>query len=184
MPGMEDIVYRVDAAGIIVAVNEEWDRFAAENDAPELLGSRVIGRRMSDFISGADTQLVFELLKDMATQVRPISIPFRCDDPGSRRTMEMSVTAVPGGEVEFRTRIVGLESRRAIRLIDRQARRDKTRMVSLCAWCNRGKLNGAWMELEELVHELQLFDGHPVPEIAHGMCDDCQRTLKEQWGAN
>jgi len=181
---MEEIVYRVDAAGIIVAVNEEWDRFAAENDAPELLGSRVVGRRMSDFISGADTQLAFELLKDMATLVRPIIIPFRCDDPGSRRHMEMRVTAAPGDEVEFRTRIVGLEARPTIRLIDRQARRDSARMVALCAWCNRGKFDGEWMELEELVHKLQLFDSAPVPEISHGMCDGCQRTLKEQWGVN
>lgn len=166
-----DVIYRVDADGYLTFVNDGWNAFAVLNDTPELLGPAVLGRRVSDGIAGEETRLIYEQLRERAYAGAPIELPYRCDSPMLRRHMSLSIVAV-GGELEFRSRLVDLAMRLPVRVLDPHARRSSG-MLTVCSWCNRGRVGNRWAEIEEVVAELRLFDA-PVPQLTHDMCHDCQ----------
>lgn len=172
-----DVIYRVDAAGCLTFVNEGWNAFAVLNDTAELLGPAVLGRRVADGIAGSETRLIYDRLRARALAGVRIEVPYRCDSPMLRRRMSLTIVAV-GAELEFRSRLVDLAIRPAVRVLEPQAVGSGA-MLTVCSWCNRGRVGSRWAEIEEVVAELRLFDA-PVPQLTHGLCPDCQlRVMSE-----
>lgn len=165
-----DVIYRVDADGVLTFVNEGWNAFARLNDAPELCGPAVLGRRVVDSIADRETRLIFESLCRRAALGANVELNFRCDSPMLRRLMSLTITAA-GREIEFRSRIVGIAMRPSVAVLEPERPRS-TGFLSLCGWCNRGRLGLRWADIEEVVAELGLFEGE-MPELTHGMCPDC-----------
>jgi hypothetical protein len=165
-----DVTYRVDAAGFLTFVNEGWNSFARLNDTPELCGPSILGRRVADAIADPETQFIFERIRRRAAEGVRVELTFRCDSPMLRRLMALTVIAV-GREVEFRTSIVGIAMRPTVRLLEPGRPRSQA-LLSLCGWCNRGRVGTRWADIEEVVAELSLFEG-PVPQLTHGMCPEC-----------
>src|SRR5689334_22653245 len=92
------VLYDLDREDRLAAVSGAWDHFARENGAPELCGSRVLGRSLWDFVCGADVRHWNEvLLHGVRGHGRPVAVPFRCDAPDRERRMEMQVTPLKGG---------------------------------------------------------------------------------------
>ncbi|MDP2052080.1 MAG: hypothetical protein Q8L75_00485 [Acidobacteriota bacterium] len=182
-----DVIYRVDAEGYLTFVNEGWNAFAVLNDTPELLGPAVLGRRVADGIAGGETRLIYDRLRERALAGARIELPYRCDSPMLRRRMSLTIVAV-GAELEFRSRLLDLAMRPAVRVLEPQGRLREASagqapragaMLTVCSWCNRGRIGSRWAELEEVVAELRLFDA-PVPQLTHGLCHDCQlRVMTE-----
>ena len=103
-PAPDDLAYRVDANGRIRFVNDRWDDFARDNGAPELAGAAIIGRLISEFISGAETWHLYGMLTRRAQPVsRPFSLRFRCDAPHAQRFMQMRMEALDDGQIEVRS---------------------------------------------------------------------------------
>lgn len=177
-----DIVYHVDPEGRITYVNGRWDEFARANDGMDVLGVSVLGRRLADFIADQQTRHIFDLIIRHALQARdPITLPYRCDGPAARRRMQLTVTATRDGEVVFRSRLLAEEARPPIGLLDRHRERAANSLIRICSWCNRGHLGERWAELEEVITAYGLFDASRVPEITHGLCFDCERTVLSEW---
>lgn len=167
-----EIVYRIDGDGRFVYFNAEWDAFALANDAPELGGGRLLGQRLTDFITGVEARHLTQVLMRRASEAGgPIEVSLRCDGPDVRRTLAMVIECIPGG-VEFRTRPQRIEPRIAERLFDRRTPRAPD-FVTMCAWCSRIKLGSMWAEVEEAVHHLGLLERHQLPGISHGICPSC-----------
>ena len=104
VPAPDDLAYRVDANARITFVNDCWDDFARDNGAPELTGAAVIGRLMSEFISGAETWHLYGLLTRHAQRVsRPFSLRFRCDAPHAQRFMPELLEKIGNGELRPET---------------------------------------------------------------------------------
>ncbi|MDP3717756.1 MAG: hypothetical protein Q8T13_08355 [Acidobacteriota bacterium] len=175
-----DVVYRVDAAGNLTFVNEGWNAFAVLNDTPELLGPAVLGRRVADGIAGIETRLIYDRLRERALAGVRIELPYRCDSPMLRRRMSLTIVAV-GAELEFRSRLLDLATRPAVRVLEPQVSRSGA-MLTVCSWCNRGRIGNRWAEIEEVVAELRLFDA-PVPQLTHGLCHDCQVQVMSELSA-
>jgi hypothetical protein len=58
--------------------------------------------------------------------------------------------------------------------------RDAEALVLMCAWCKRIAVPGSrWLEVEEALQELRLFDETRVPKISHGVCTDCKGQVME-----
>ncbi len=167
-------IYHIDAGDIITAVNDAWDEFALENEAPHLTRQGVIGRALWDFIAGAETQHLYRILFQRVRESRqPIVIPFRCDAPDRRRHMEMHLMPEEDGGITFTNRVLRLEKRPVVRLLERSAPRSSD-FVTMCGWCKKLRLpDGRWAEVEEAIRSLGLFDAYPVPQISHGICPDC-----------
>lgn len=92
--------YRVDREDRIVAVSEDWDAFAYANGGAGALGSRVLGRRLNDFLAG-DTTRMYVAAAIQAARVlgRPRTLPYRCDSPHERRRFQMTLTPGADGTV-------------------------------------------------------------------------------------
>lgn len=166
-----DVIYRVDASGRLTYVNEGWEAFAVENRAPELTRGATLGRPLIDFISGPETRHIYERILARARAGVRLSLPFRCDSPTERRRMSLTVVALGGDEVEFRSRLLNAELRDSVTILEVDRPRSDA-LLTLCSWCNRGRLDDRWAEIEDVVAELRLFDA-AVPQLTHGMCPTC-----------
>ena len=47
----------------------------------------------------------------------------------------------------------------------------------MCGWCDRFLVDGEWVEVEEAVTRLGLFQLPQMPAIGHGVCPDCTEML-------
>lgn len=173
-----ELIYRIDANGIITSVNAAWDEFAAENDCAGL-AQRALGTPLRNHIVGEEVwhlySVLFQRIRDRGTTAH---IPFRCDSPGAKRYMSLLMLPLADGSIEFHSRterIVRYDT--PIALLDRSTLRNDS-FVIMCAWCKRVKVGPeTWAELEDAVRILGLFDAPACPSISHGICDACTEIV-------
>jgi hypothetical protein len=177
-----EILYRINARDELVSVGGAWTAFALENDGGDLAGDRVVGCSLWGFIDDESTRRLYRQLLKIVRHGNPMTFPLRCDCPGQRRHLEMTLSPCPGdaGEVLFRSRLVSLEERAATPLLARHTLRSGE-LIRCCAWCNRFVLGASeWVELEEAIDRLQLFAKTKLPGISHGICPNCFEVMKRR----
>jgi hypothetical protein len=52
-----------------------------------------------------------------------------------------------------------------------------TRFVTVCAWCERVRVGGCWLEMDRAIAQLRTFEWPEPPGLTHGICDDCFEQL-------
>lgn len=167
------IHYRVDAQDRMTEVGGEWNAFAAANGAPGLTIEHLRGRALPTLVSGTEMQALTGMLLKRARAVGEVEVPFRCDAPGERRFLSMSLRRDADGGVAIETTLLRTEPRPPVALLDgRQPRRDEVLVV--CSWCKRIRLDVRWVEVEEAVEALGLFDAPRLPQVSHGICPECR----------
>lgn len=170
-------VYRVDARGRLAAVNDSWVSFAGENGWP-ISRADVIGRPLMSFIADDHLRYLYGLLM---TRLRnghgPIRFRYRCDAPDCRRLMEMTMLHdTAQQEIEFQSRVLDIERRTAQELLRPDHPVDE-RWVDLCSCCKRIAVGQDWVEVEDAVMRLRLFDCDRLPRTRHCVCPECSRQL-------
>lgn len=174
------VVYRIDKNDTVTFVNSAWLRFAQENGAATLTGETVIGRPLKQFIAGKETQHLYDLLLlRVRTAGIPVQIPFRCDSATVRRFMELILSPLADNGVEFAGRLVREEQRHYVPLLAPVPRRAKE-LLQICSWCKRVKISDAWLEVEEAMQHLSLFDSQLVPALTHGICTACYQMVRKE----
>lgn len=159
------VVYRIDAGDMLVEVNDAWRAFALENGAPSLADGAV-GTSLWAAIDGAELRHVWGILLDRARAGAPVDVPYRCDGPGMRRHMRMTMRGFPDGGVEFVSRILDAEPREPV---------PTDELLRACSWCNRFHV-GEWLEPEDATERAGLLGAAPPP-ITHGICEDCRAEV-------
>ena len=86
--------------------------------------------------------------------------------------MELTVIPLANGDIEFDSRLIREEERNEIPLFDPDAPRSEE-LVVVCSWCKRVKVNDHWLEVEDAVKLLGLFNAARMPRISHGICPHC-----------
>jgi hypothetical protein len=173
---LEPIAYSLDDRNRIVRVNAAWTRFALDNDAPELAPEYVLERSILDFLGDTTTCQIYLDLLARVRQGIPARFSIRCDSPGLRRHVQLTVTAVNSGLVDFRSLVLAMEPRAVQRVWDRRIERDE-RQLRTCAWCKRVHVGGEWLEIEHALATLGIFELEPLPTVTHGICDECQGAM-------
>lgn len=171
--------YRVDRAGTLVEVGPHWDDFARSNGGAHLLADNVTGRELRTFITDPTTLFVYDELYRCVRKHGPTTFPFRCDAPGRRRFMEMTLRPADDGGVWMESREVRVEERPTLELLDSHlplARRNGS-PLHLCSWCKRARLDERWLELESYVRETGVMERAKLPLITHGMCPTCEAEM-------
>ena len=174
------VTYVISADDKISFVDEGWCDFARANDGDDLLPPRIIGQSLWQHISDPTTA---DLYRQIITRIRSgnsSQFNLRCDGPSCRLLLEMTITGQPDGSVEFSTRPISLEERDPIDLLSRRAPRSSQRL-RVCAWCNRvdaGSGSDDWVEVEEATERLKLFELEELPQLTHGICNDCHATMR------
>jgi hypothetical protein len=170
------VIYWVDARDYLVRVNEAWDVFAHENDAPDLVAERVTGRPIWDGIADAGTRHLYAALLPRVRAGATARFSLRCDSPTMRRRLHLTIGPDEAGLVRFESVVTAIEPRPEQPLL----RRDLPRglgVLTVCGWCKRVSVLDGWLELEDAVAQLRLFDVDLLPELSHGLCPDCSARV-------
>lgn len=176
-----DIIYHVDEEDRIVFVSPDWVAFAGGNDGP-VATNALMGTKIWRHLSDSTTQQIYHLVMAKVREVgRSITLPFRCDAPDKRRFMELEISLLFQSHLKFRTRLLHEEERTPVVLLASasQLTAGKSQTVLMCSWCKRVSCP-EWLEVEDAVLRLRLFDEAAVPAITHGMCPDCQRKVQQE----
>src|SRR5262252_7273062 len=83
--------YWVALDGTLARLSDAWDTFAVENNAPELVATRVVGRSLWDFVHDTTTRNLYARMIAGVRVGRTYRFPLRCDAPQFRRRLEMSL---------------------------------------------------------------------------------------------
>ena len=170
--------YAIDKNDLITEVSDAWLEFAVSNGADNLRREDVVGRSLWDFLSSRDTvNLYGQLLSKVRETGETISIPFRCDSPKLRRFMQITISPAEDGGLQLCSELVSEEEREHQQLMDANAPGDGD-LLKMCSWCKQIELEpGRWVEVEEAVSELRLFEQSSIPAISHGVCPGCFEQL-------
>lgn len=173
-----EVVYSINADDSLVEVNEAWTEFALQNQGTALLPPAVYHRSIWDFVTERTTRHLYrELFELVRGGAPPIRFSFRCDSPTIRRELEMTLSALPSDGLEFRVRTLAVEERTGILILEPRARRSKE-LLRMCSWCKRiPDWSGKWVEIEEALSLLSVFECQSPPAITHTICEDCHREI-------
>lgn len=179
----EDVfIYRIDSTDTIVSVSDNWHTFAHGNDWNGLQRPEdVVGHKLWVFIQDLETRHLYQELFRRVRGGRPSRpIPFRCDSPGERRFLELLVEALPDGQIEITSKILRTEPRSPVRLLDADTPRS-TDFLTICSMCKKIKVSpGQWIEIEEALAHLRVFEADELPQLTHGLCRSCyQEAIRE-----
>ncbi|MGE0709113.1 MAG: hypothetical protein AB7N76_00465 [Planctomycetota bacterium] len=164
--------YRIDANDRIVWFDEDFRRFAALNDDPDL-PERVLHTSLWDHVEGPGVSSATSAVFDRARRAaRPLEFPFRCDAPALRRFMRMTVVPLPDDGLELRSTLLRAEPRDPVP-IPLGGRGLPGPLVTICAWCRKVQTPRGWLEPEEAIATLDLLSSDVAPGVTHGMCSDC-----------
>lgn len=166
--------YSIDARDTIVTLSDAWLEFARENRAPELTREEVIGKPLWDFVAGEETRRLYE---DVFVRVRgrdeTIELPFRCDSPDRFRFMRLLLRPWSGDGIECVGVLIREQQRPVFSILDRAFPRTSASLL-MCSLCKRIYAFGSrWLELEDAIHELDLFGKSELPRIDYVVCEGC-----------
>jgi hypothetical protein len=175
------ILYRIDARDQIVFVNDGWDAFAFSNDAPEMAARNVLDRDLWDFVSGATLRHLYQLILQRVRNGDSLKFDLRCDSPGLRRFLDIFITPLENGFVQFETRTLRTEKRDTQKLFTKH-RSLSGIQLQMCSWCNKIKVGGElWLEIEQAIKALGLFEEEEeAPDVSHGICQPCCNAVLRQ----
>lgn len=177
---MKAIRYRISAEDKILEVNAAWDEFALDNGAQELISARVVMQPLWRFIADLETRYLYQIIfKRIRATRQPLRFPFRCDAPALRRFMELEMSQLPGGEIQFDSRLVRTESRDPVLFIASGGVRNQ-HVLKICSWCKRVQLPAnEWVDAEEAIRRKNLFDHDTMPIVTHGVCSSCHGMIRQ-----
>ncbi len=140
--------------------------------------SHSLGRSLWDFVAGEDMKkLQRMLIRRVRGEAGGVELPFRCDGPDVRREMDIRITSSSAGRlVRFNGALRSEQGREFQPLLDPKVERGDD-LVEMCGWCDRFRVDGEWVEVEEAAARLRLFQRGGPPAISHGVCPDCTEML-------
>jgi hypothetical protein len=138
-----------------------------------------LGRSLWDFVAGEELEkLQRMLLRRVRGELRSVDLPFRCDGPTVRREMDIHIASQASGRfVAFSARLRMEERRDEFQPLLASATPRVEETLTMCGWCDRFLVDGEWVEVEEAVERLGLFQMQEMPAIGHGVCPQCTEML-------
>ena len=175
----ETCTYAIDAGDRIRFLSPEWTTFAIDNGGAELTPDAVLGRSLWDFIAGAKTKHLYELILQRVRAIKKsVQVPFRCDSPSVRRFMELTLTPTSEGGIEFRSQLLHQEHRKPVPF-HHASKQNAEEFLRICSWCKRVVVDrDTWVEIEEALSRAQVFVRDALPEFTHTICPGCEESLQ------
>lgn len=177
------VTYSIDKSDSFLTVNEGWSAFATANDGERLLPPPIIGTVLWHWIADATTREIYRsVLRRVRDGEGDMRFCFRCDSPDQRRLLQMQIAAGPDASVKFQTRALIIQPRSRVLLLSASAPRAAALLI-ICAWCAKiPDKRGTWLEVEDAIESLRLFEGQPLPQLSHGICSACAASMEEALG--
>lgn len=173
-----DIVYWLNDRDEVCFVNSEYDEFAGANAGVAVTSEAVLHRPLWDFITDPSTRQIYRDVLSRVRGGRAIQFSLRCDSPTCRRLLQMKVCKGEDRIIEFRVRTISEEDRVCQPLFDPGTTRSAD-LLSVCGWCKKVKVEDGWLEVEDAITHLQLFERSVLPGITHGICERCHHSMMD-----
>ena len=120
------------------------------------------------------------LLKKVRTKKKAINISFRCDSPDKRRLMKLDIEPTSKGIIEFRSTIIRTEHRDPVILLQNDIERSEQYLTN-CSLCKKiATPEGQWLEVEDAIVSMKLFEKSKLPYLLHGVCSACYAVVKAE----
>jgi len=174
------VVYRIDSDDRIIFTNEDWKKFALENDAPEMSSENLLYQSFWNYLSGETIINIYQAILQHVRSGRTIKYNFRCDAPATARMLQMNIVMLENETVQFETVLVQSNDHARQRILDRFTPRTEE-IITMCSWCNRINLSGKWLEIDAAISSLELFEQPSLPQISHGMCEVCFESVSKEF---
>ncbi len=174
----DEIFYRLSREDTIVEVGGAWDRFAVANDGQNLLSDRILGQSIYAHVLGEPTRdFVWTMLDGVRKLKRPVRQTYRCDSPGLKRFMQMTIEPEEASGLCLRHRLVSTAP--LVLPVQFRAVAPGTARAHLtfrCSCCNRLNVDGAWHDPEQasFTPELKQLIDQGVMRIAYSVCPSCK----------
>jgi hypothetical protein len=178
-PDPNDVSYRLDHLDCIVEVSGEWDRVAKENDGAAVVADRVLGTKLYAHVADEPSRMfVWTMLDAVRKLHRPSVKLYRCDSPGQKRHMEMTISPLSGGGLLVQHRLIRVEKQPLrVRLIGHAGTVGGRSLLLRCTMCAKLKVDGAWCEPDAtLLAAMQATAGGT--RVAYGICDECRESAR------
>jgi hypothetical protein len=169
------IVYIIDESDRITGISENWLPFARDNRAGETCNpDLIITKSIWDFIDGPETTQLYEIIFNaVRTSHKAIVVPFRCDAPDKRRYLELIITPIDHGHIEFTSSTIREELRDTVEILE-SGRLRTDEFIKMCSMCKKVEVSeNSWEETESAVVSMNLFEKIKLPRISHGLCPEC-----------
>ncbi|MFL9826132.1 hypothetical protein [Rhodoplanes sp. SY1] len=190
---MDPLSIRVDRTNRIVAVGGPWDEIALVNGGDAAIVERVLGTGLLDHVHGDPARmLVLTVLDRVRRFGAPRSVPYRCDTPGLKRWMEMTLTPAPDGTVTFEHRLLRSEPmQRPVRFALARPGTARGPAIIRCSSCNRVRDASGWHEPDAVRFSAEAAGTPtgsaetgtpPGPDapilVGYGVCDACRARIE------
>jgi hypothetical protein len=173
------ICYAIDCHDRIIATNAAWSAYAQANASETLLAADVVGRSLWDLIPDLDMRHIYQLLRARVCHEQAIRLNLRCDTPNTRRWLTLTLTAAPDDGIAYVSTITHEQPRAYVALWDATVPRHQE-LLRVCSWCDKVHVpSDQWVEVEDAILLLRLFDVALLPRLTHGMCPTCEQRILE-----
>lgn len=177
---LPSLFYALDNHDRIIDVGGNWDDFALENDGKAVLRKHILGTPVFKHVEGDISAMYLRtLLSSVRLLGHPITRRYRCDSPGTKRFMEMTLTPDADNGVMIAHRLLRSESLPA-RFIFTVAK-GRPSFAIRCSMCNRLKKEGEWLEPEVVWSKGMWADAEPK-SVIYGVCDTCMTGIRSADG--
>ncbi|MBK5958307.1 hypothetical protein CCR97_08795 [Rhodoplanes elegans] len=185
---MDPLSIRVDRSNRIVAVGGPWDEVAIANGGAAAVVARVLGTGLLDHVHGDPARmLVLTVLDRVRRFGTPRTVPYRCDTPGLKRWMEMTLTPAPDGTVTFEHRLLRCEPmQRPVRFAPARPGAPRGPAIIRCSSCNRVRDASGWHEPDTVrfsAEAVGIPGGTPPSQdapilVGYGVCEACRARIE------
>ncbi|GFO66967.1 hypothetical protein GMLC_05460 [Geomonas limicola] len=178
--------YTIDNRNHIVRVSDNWDSFETTDQTPDRFSaSRILGLSIWEFIDGDETSLLYEtIFKKIRKHLSSVIIPYRCDSPTVRRTLELHISANIDGSIDFHSYLLQEVGREKVDLLDPSFDRSNEH-IRVCSICKKVAVTDSeWVEIETAISDLGLFTTVKLPQITHGLCPGCYAAAMAELDAS
>lgn len=186
---LDGVSYIVSPTGRIVSYGRQnWDRFAENNEAPDICEpDKIVGLDLLNVVQGDKVRDLYERLLNelLAGKQNGFVFGYRCDAPDLARQMRMAMTAI-----KVRTEVTGvlfqsivlrsevrppLDIFRFRDMAEIFRRNAELPIVTLCSYCqtleapDNSDDPGEWCSAEDYYRR----GGKSEVQISHGICPTC-----------
>jgi hypothetical protein len=167
--------YEVDKKDFLVAVSPDWDELVIASNNLKLLGRAIIGKSLSEFISG-DVSNMFTETMIQAARVRqqPIIKPYRCDSPTHKRIMQMILTPFLDGRVRIAHELVSETPWLHPKNMRTVTNRQRISKIKRCTMCNNLLDGDEWVTLDRYLENHSEYTPETL-SVFYGICPNCSR---------
>ena len=169
------VVFCLDSALTITYCNAAWERFALQNEAPELCGPAPIGKCVLDYISGPARNFYASVYERVLVTSKPWEHRYECSSAEVYREFRLLVIPIHKyGSLFVRSSLeVEHAHQRTSCGLSETAYRQSNGLIIMCSSCRRTRRSVSGTNIWDWVPAFLALPPADKRDITYGICPAC-----------